>query len=108
MGMGGLHGQAQDFSQHEKPLKKLQNKTEGKLNRHTPPMEVLMTKCPKCNLVITTLTVEALDLIDSAGGAWKGVIYGCPYCFHAISAGIDPLAQKEHIVTDIVRALRGG
>jgi hypothetical protein len=65
-----------------------------------------MAKCPKCNIVITVMNVEALDLFDPAGDAWKGVVYSCQHCSYAISAGIDPLALKEHIVMDVVKALR--
>lgn len=67
-----------------------------------------MTKCLKCGAVLNQIHIEPLEMIDGAGQGWNGVTYNCPYCYHAISAGIDPVSLKNDIVTEILAALRRG
>lgn len=64
-------------------------------------------KCPKCDKLISTVTVSNIHL-DSwlETRRYDGVIYTCPYCAVILSAGTDPVALAHDAVDEIVRRLR--
>jgi hypothetical protein len=59
--------------------------------------------CPHCNAAIASVNVlqipvNALFLHEP----WRGVLYTCPACGKVLSAAIDPIAIKTHIVDEIL------
>jgi len=62
-------------------------------------------KCPKCEKLISSVRCDPVT-VNASGGNWHGVSYSCPLCFSILSVSVDPIAVKEDIVQDLLRALR--
>lgn len=65
------------------------------------------SKCPYCNVTITRLNVEEIELERDAGGPWKGVSYACPVCRKILSVNANPEVQKHSLVQMIQTVLEG-
>ena len=59
---------------------------------------------PKCERRLTSASVEPMT-IKSSSRSWKGVQYLCPYCRVILSVGIDQLALKADIVSEVGNAV---
>ena len=59
-------------------------------------------KCPKCEQLLTDVSLELVDINGPDGRSWKGVAYLCRFCLTILSVGMDPLALKFDTVTDTV------
>jgi len=64
-------------------------------------------KCPKCNALIRSVEVEAIDVTEALKPEWKGASFVCPFCRTILGVGIDPIAVKIDLVNEIVEKLRG-
>ena len=62
-------------------------------------------KCPKCERVITSATVEELTLSAGFMPRWKGLSYSCPYCHTILGVQVNPLAIKNDTVSETVAEL---
>jgi hypothetical protein len=60
-----------------------------------------MANCPKCGLVVTSVTLEpiAIGPADIPTGLWNGVAYSCRNCFTILSVGPDPAAVQDDTVS---------
>ena len=63
--------------------------------------------CPKCNGVVSRVMLEGVT-INAPGASWHGVNYLCPLCRTVLSVGIEPVALKTDIVSEVVEKLRKG
>ena len=64
-------------------------------------------KCPKCDQLISSVTVSAVHLNSWLNTRrYDGVIYTCPHCSVILGAGTDPVALAHDAVDEIVRRLR--
>ena len=63
-----------------------------------------MSKCPKCERTVSSITVEPIDL-KSGNKSWKGAAYSCPHCQSILSAGFDTLLVIDDIATKVVGKL---
>jgi hypothetical protein len=59
-----------------------------------------MSKRPKCASVITSATINDVDIAN-----WRGISYCCPYCSTILSVSIDPVALKTDTIAAIAREL---
>jgi hypothetical protein len=64
-----------------------------------------MNKCPKCDKIVTHVNLTAVEVIAGAD-RWKGVSYGCPWCYAVLSVSIDPIALKTDIVAEVKKLLQ--
>ncbi len=64
-------------------------------------------KCPKCDYRLDKVDVEYTE-IQGYKTAYKGVNYVCPHCSAVLSVAIDPLAVKNLIVLEVLKALGRG
>ena len=62
-------------------------------------------KCPKCDRLLTSVQVENINVTESGRTRWKGGSFLCPYCRAILSVGLDPLALKADIVSEILKGL---
>jgi hypothetical protein len=61
---------------------------------------------PKCNYVPTTVNAEPVMIVGDGGQRWVGVAHVCPNCNVILSVGIDLIALKSDIVSEVIDALR--
>jgi len=66
-----------------------------------------MKKCPKCEKIITSVTIDDVNGCVLSMPTWKTISYQCPYCNTVLGVQIDPVAIKTDIVNEIVKALKG-
>jgi len=62
-----------------------------------------MTKCPKCEKLISRLEIDAMSGI-SAGKSWKCISLNCPFCHTSLGAQIDPVAIHTETLKAIQRS----
>lgn len=63
-------------------------------------------KCPKCEKQITHLDIEDITVGNLlVGPKYPGFSAVCPSCRTVISAGLDPLYQKNRIIEEMLEAL---
>lgn len=67
----------------------------------------MISKCPKCEKTILSLSVNGLDGSVFMGTKWKCITLCCPYCSSVLGAQIDPIAIKSDTVSELFDALRG-
>jgi hypothetical protein len=60
--------------------------------------------CPQCKQPVLVARIEGIQLYESDGGTLNGVKYSCMSCNSVLALGIDPLAQKNQIVNEIIAA----
>lgn len=65
-----------------------------------------MGNCPKCEKMLTSVTIEDVDVVVGMQSKWRGISYLCPYCRTILSVGIDPVALKTDTIAGVVTALR--
>ena len=63
-------------------------------------------KCPQCGRIITSVTLEDVDVSIGGEPKWRGITYSCQHCHCVMSAGIDPLTLKTEIVREVTQYLR--
>lgn len=59
-----------------------------------------MSKCPKCERVLTHVNLESMDIRMSGKSKHLGVAYACPWCATLLGVGIDPVVLKNATVDD--------
>ena len=59
---------------------------------------------PECKTPLDRVKVEHLR-VEAAGGPWTGVSYICPFCLMVLSVGIDPIALKADIVSEVLEGM---
>lgn len=66
-------------------------------------------KCPGCGQTVTRAVIENVNIGPLIGQVmYKGVSFSCPNmtCRHVFSVGIDPIALKSDIVSEVKSARR--
>lgn len=58
-------------------------------------------KCPKCERTVRHLVAETPDVHVNLQAAYKGATFLCPSCRTILGAGIDPIALKASIISEI-------
>lgn len=64
-----------------------------------------MAKCAKCDSLLTGITISSTTLSGINMKRLNGLIYACPHCGAAISAGIDPIALKADVVGELAKKM---
>ena len=64
-------------------------------------------KCPKCDNAIVAVNLEQIDA-NLITRTYRAVAYTCQRCHAVLSVGLDPIALKSDVVTEVVDALRKG
>ena len=63
-------------------------------------------KCPKCEKVVQTAKLQAIDIGDRFGGpVYNGVAALCQHCDTILGVAIDPVAIKSDIVREVKQLL---
>ena len=62
-------------------------------------------KCPKCEKVVSHVSIEDMPIYLGFQEKWKGVSYLCQHCKTILGVGIDPIALKTDIVQELRKAL---
>jgi transposase-like protein len=57
--------------------------------------------CPYCKRIIASVRLEAITA-DAGPQSYHAVSYLCPHCSCVLSVEIDPTAQKNDTVSEIV------
>lgn len=65
-----------------------------------------MGKCPKCEKMVTTLRLQTMDIYGPGLNRWAGVACLCPHCGVILSAGIDPVALRSEIISEVVKRVK--
>lgn len=67
----------------------------------------LFGKCPKCEQFVTHVDVSKVDT-DAVvhGAAMEGLAFLCPNCLTVLGVGTDPVMLAEHVVDQVIAALR--
>ena len=63
-------------------------------------------KCPSCNQVLRSVTVEAIDVVRSDQVTFKGASFVCPMCRTILTVCFDQLFIRNEIRTAIKEALK--
>jgi len=63
--------------------------------------------CPKCDKVVTSVSIEDVDVRVGFETRWRGISYVCPSCKAVLGVAIDPVALKTDIISGVVKELRG-
>jgi len=64
-----------------------------------------MAKCPSCERSFNHLKIAPMALRMNDQREYPGVVYCCPNCNAALSAGVDFLKQQAGIVDALMAAL---
>ncbi|KKN57920.1 hypothetical protein LCGC14_0557510 [marine sediment metagenome] len=64
-------------------------------------------KCPKCDKIIASVTLESVTAGALFGKQWNAISYLCPHCQTVLSVQIDPIALKDDLFAELVDRLRG-
>ena len=62
-------------------------------------------KCHKCEKTVSSVKVEDVDVVVGFTPRWRGVSFLCPHCSSVLGVGIDPIALKTDIVSEILRGM---
>lgn len=65
-----------------------------------------MIKCPHCEELITSVSIQALDGKVAGRTRWACIGYTCPRCSKLISVQIDPVALKTDILNGVEELLK--
>ncbi len=65
-----------------------------------------MTKCPKCEKILTYVNNEAVAVGMPLSQQWRGLAHTCPYCYSALSIEIDPIAIRTDILNGVEELLK--
>jgi len=60
-------------------------------------------KCPKCDAVVSSLKLDAVDATFASGSGFKAVILCCPKCNVILGTQIDPIAVRTDTVNMTAR-----
>lgn len=62
-----------------------------------------MAKCPNCEKALTNINFKPTRIREpfSTAGGYRGIIYYCPWCSHALSVEMDPVSSKADIVSGV-------
>ncbi len=63
----------------------------------------MLGKCPKCDSIIAHVNLKEVT-INAPDANWTGVSYQCPLCHCVLSVGIDPVALKNELRDEILKA----
>ncbi len=63
-------------------------------------------KCPKCEKLLGSVKIEAVEGIVGFQSAWNCITLSCPFCNTILSTQIDPIALKADIIDGVVKKLR--
>ncbi len=63
-------------------------------------------KCPKCEALVTQVTIDEVDASVLGGTTWRAITYQCPYCQTVLGVGLDPIALKTDTVDEVVERLQ--
>lgn len=66
---------------------------------------MLAGKCPKCEQVLSAVSIADITGNVNFQETWKCIAYSCPSCQTILSVQIDPIAIKTSLVAQI-EALR--
>ena len=63
-------------------------------------------KCPKCNNLVTTVKIEAVQIIEGfLPSEWGGLSFLCPTCHCVLGVEIDPVGVSGELLKNILAAL---
>lgn len=64
-------------------------------------------KCPGCGNAVTSVSIEAVDIMQGFDPVFHGVSYVCRnlQCQTVLGVSIDPIAIKTDIVKEVLRGL---
>jgi hypothetical protein len=63
-------------------------------------------KYPHCGKTLSSVNIEHIDITEGLQVKWHGASFVCPWCNVVLSVGLDPIAIKADIVSEVVEALR--
>lgn len=66
-----------------------------------------MSKCPKCEKLLTYVTFKALDMQEQflPSNSYKAIAHVCPHCQSVLSVQMDPIALKTDTVNQVLQRL---
>jgi uncharacterized protein with PIN domain len=65
-----------------------------------------MAKCPYCNSIISSLTLEEITSSAFMGQPWRTLAYVCPHCQKILNVTIDPIAIKTDTIRETIEIMR--
>jgi len=68
-------------------------------------MAIHTGKCPKCDEVMSNVTLQAVTAQEPFGISINAVSYQCPHCHTVLSVGMDRIALERAIVTGVAKRL---
>ena len=63
-------------------------------------------KCPKCEKMVSNVTIQNMPIHQSLQAKFVGVSYLCPNCHTILGVGIDPISLKSDTIDELLKALR--
>lgn len=66
----------------------------------------MTTKCPRCEEVVTGLTVRDVTGCGYGGRSWKCISMNCPKCGTSLGVQLHPDAIKKAILADMAEIAR--
>ena len=62
-------------------------------------------KCPNCQETIPNVVVESIGTQKPIAGGWNAICFRCPSCHTILSVQLDPVALRQDIVENVLKAL---
>jgi len=63
-------------------------------------------KCPKCEVPVTQVRIQRVDVIETQKAEWRGITLSCPSCKVVLGVAVDPIDLKNFVVEEVVQKLR--
>jgi hypothetical protein len=63
-------------------------------------------KCPKCEVSVTQVRIQQVDVIETRKAEWRGITLSCPSCNVVLGVAVDPIDLKNFVVEEVVQKLR--
>ena len=61
----------------------------------------MTTKCPRCEEVVTGITVKDVRGCGYGGRVWKCISLNCPKCGTSLGVQIDPVVLKADLIAEM-------
>jgi len=63
-------------------------------------------KCPKCEMPVSQVRIQQVDVMETRKAEWRGITLICPSCNVVLGVAVDPIDLKNFVVEEVVQKLR--
>ena len=63
-------------------------------------------KCPKCEVPVSQVSIQRVEVIETRKAEWRGITLSCPRCSVVLGVAVDPIDLKNFVVEEVIQKLR--